>query len=49
MNQKLPRTLGLLREAAETFEPAALASSFSVEDMVLTDLSHRHRLAIGRW
>ena len=47
MNQKLPRTLGLLREAAEMFESAALASSFSVEDMVLTDLIHRHRLAIG--
>src|SRR5690242_6143954 len=47
MNQKLQRTLALLHEAAEMFKPVALASSFSVEDMVLTDLIHRHHLAIG--
>lgn len=47
MNQKLQRTSALLREAAETFEPVALASSFGVEDMVLTDLIHRHHLAIS--
>jgi phosphoadenosine phosphosulfate reductase len=47
MNQKLQRTLALLREAAETFEPVALASSFGVEDMVITDLIHRHDLAIS--
>ena len=47
MNEKLQRTLALLREAAEMFKPVALASSFSVEDMVLTDLIHRHHLAIS--
>ena len=46
MNEKLQPTLALLREAAETFKPAALASSFSAEDMLLTDLIVRHRLAI---
>jgi len=47
MNQKLQSTLALLREAGETFQPVALASSFSAEDMVLTELIHRHHLAIG--
>ena len=47
MNQKLHHTLALLREAAELFQPAALASSFSAEDMVLTDLIVRHDLAVG--
>lgn len=40
-------TLELLRRAARESAPAVLASSFGVEDMVLTDLIDRHDLAIG--
>lgn len=42
----LVETLQSLKEAAGVGE-VALASSFSVEDMVLTDLIDRHALAIG--
>ncbi|MFN4282677.1 MAG: phosphoadenylyl-sulfate reductase [Alphaproteobacteria bacterium] len=40
------QALGALRDA-ERLGATALASSFSVEDMVLTDLIDRHALAIG--
>jgi hypothetical protein len=36
----------LLREIADTFSPAAFASSLGAEDMVLTDLIVRDRLDI---
>lgn len=39
--------LDLLRQAALEFAPAALASSLSVEDMVLADLISREGLPIG--
>lgn len=37
----------LLRDIASRFSPAALASSLSAEDMVLTDMIARARLPIG--
>ena len=37
----------LLARVARTFHPAALASSLSIEDMVLADLIGRERLPIG--
>ena len=40
-------TLELLGEIAARHEPAALASSFGAEDMVLIDLIARHTLPIG--
>lgn len=46
LDAKAARTLALLREA-EALGPAALASSLSAEDMVLTDLIVRHGLKIG--
>lgn len=39
--------LGRLRTIAWEHAPAALASSFGAEDMLLTDLIDRHGLAIG--
>lgn len=47
MKHEQKRALALLIEAAESFAPVALASSFSAEDMVLTDMIHHHELAIG--
>jgi phosphoadenosine phosphosulfate reductase len=41
------QTLEILRQAERESTPAVLASSFGVEDMVLTDLIDRHSLNIG--
>lgn len=41
------QALEVLRQAERESAPAMLASSFGVEDMVLTDLIDRHRLAIA--
>jgi len=38
---------GMLREVAERFAPAALASSLQAEDMVITDAIARLRLPLG--
>ncbi|MBV8889844.1 MAG: phosphoadenylyl-sulfate reductase [Alphaproteobacteria bacterium] len=40
------RARDLLREAADAFSPAVLASSFGAEDMVLLDMIARHGCAI---
>ncbi len=47
MQQKVDHALALLREAAESFAPASLASSLGREDMVLLDLITRAALPIG--
>lgn len=39
-------TLALLREIEAHYSPAALSNGFGPESMVLTDLIHRHELAI---
>ncbi len=41
------QALEVLRQAEKDSAPAVLASSFGLEDMVLTDLIDRHGLAIG--
>lgn len=46
-NSQAERVLGRLRAIATDHAPAALASSFGAEDMVLTDLIHRDRLPIS--
>ncbi|MCB1967705.1 MAG: phosphoadenylyl-sulfate reductase, partial [Candidatus Accumulibacter sp.] len=43
---KVTAARSLLREIADDFSPAAFASSLGAEDMVLTDLIVRDRLAI---
>jgi phosphoadenosine phosphosulfate reductase len=47
MQEKIDHALALLREAAESFAPAALASSLGREDMVLLDLIAGESLPIG--
>jgi phosphoadenosine phosphosulfate reductase len=47
MDELEQRALDVLRQAERDGAPAVLASSFGVEDMVLTDLIARHGLAIG--
>jgi 3'-phosphoadenosine 5'-phosphosulfate sulfotransferase (PAPS reductase)/FAD synthetase len=44
--RKVDAARRLLREIADDFSPAAFASSLGAEDMVLTDLIVRDRLAI---
>lgn len=44
---KVDAVLALLHRVATRHAPVALASSFSVEDMVLVDLIARHALPIG--
>lgn len=43
---KAATAIGLLTDAASEFQPIAFASSMGAEDMVLTDLIHRHGIAI---
>lgn len=45
--KKIESLIGLLQNIERDYEPAALASSFSIEDMVLTDLITRHAPGIG--
>lgn len=47
LQNRVDRAVALLREIATDFAPAALANSFSVEDMVLMDMICRHELSIG--
>jgi len=47
MERKVDQALVLLREAAENYSPAVLASSLGAEDMVLLDLIAVARLDIG--
>src|SRR5579863_7934762 len=47
MTALLDQTTGLLREAAEAYAPAVLASSLGAEDMVLLDLIATLHLPIG--
>jgi phosphoadenosine phosphosulfate reductase len=44
--EKLEKATALLREIAANFSPATFASSLGAEDMVLTDLIVREKLAI---
>jgi phosphoadenosine phosphosulfate reductase len=46
VTQRTAQPLDILRDVVERYSPAALASSFSVEDMVLLDLIDRHGLGI---
>ena len=45
--RRVADTVGLLQRIAARHGPAALASSFGAEDMVLTDLIARHALPIA--
>ncbi len=45
--KKIDTLIGLLQNIERDYEPAALASSFSVEDMLLTDVITRHASGIG--
>lgn len=45
--KKIDTLIGLLQNIERDYEPAALASSFSVEDMLLTDVITRHAPGIG--
>lgn len=47
LNEKVAHTSALLQKIADTYQPAALASSLAAEDMVLTDLILRNRLNIS--
>ncbi len=47
MERKVQEVLALMREAAEDYSPAVLASSLGAEDMVLLELIARENLAIG--
>jgi phosphoadenosine phosphosulfate reductase len=47
MDNPEQQALEILRQAERESAPAVLASSFGVEDMVLTDLIDRHGLALG--
>src|SRR6266851_527457 len=47
MNGNREQAASLLREAAEHYAPAVLASSLGAEDMVLLDMIDRQRLPIG--
>ncbi len=47
LGERIEETLGVLRRIEAEYAPAALASSFSAEDMVLTDLIQRHTPDIG--
>ena len=42
LEARIESTVALLKEVERSFAPAALASSFGVEDMVLTDLIVKH-------
>jgi phosphoadenosine phosphosulfate reductase len=46
MNGRIDDAVDRLREIARSYAPAALASSFGAEDMVLLDLIARHGIAI---
>lgn len=45
--KKIETLIGLLKNIERDYEPVSLASSFSVEDMLLTDVIVRHAPAIG--
>ena len=45
--EKVESLVLLLREIEQAYVPAALASSFSAEDMLLTDLILKHRQVTG--
>jgi phosphoadenosine phosphosulfate reductase len=47
LDSRAVEALALLRRIGSQYAPAALASSFGAEDMVLTDLIARHRLPIA--
>ncbi len=47
LGARIEETLALLRRIERAHTPAALASSFSAEDMVLTDLIRQHTPGIG--
>src|ERR1700687_5331552 len=47
MNGNREQAASLLRESAELYAPAVLASSLGAEDMVLLDMIDRQRLPIG--
>ncbi|GGX31865.1 phosphoadenylyl-sulfate reductase [Undibacterium squillarum] len=47
LNEKVAHTSALLQKIADTYQPAALASSLAAEDMVLTDLILRNKLNIS--
>jgi len=44
--EKIAHTVSILKRIASDYSPAALANSFGVEDMVLTDLIAKHALGI---
>ena len=47
LNEKVAHTSALLQKIADTYQPAALASSLAAEDMVLTVLILRNKLNIS--
>ncbi|MBR7781355.1 phosphoadenylyl-sulfate reductase [Undibacterium luofuense] len=47
LNEKVAHTSALLQKIADSYQPAALASSLAAEDMVLTDLILRNKLNIS--
>jgi phosphoadenosine phosphosulfate reductase len=47
LSEKVAHTSALLQKIADTYQPAALASSLAAEDMVLTDLILRNKLNIS--
>lgn len=49
LDDRIARAADLLREIASGWAPAAFANSLGAEDMVLTDLIHRHAPAIGHF
>jgi phosphoadenosine phosphosulfate reductase len=46
-SDKVSEVVSLLKEVSTSFEPAVIACSFGLEDMVLLDLIARHARAIG--
>jgi len=47
LDDRLATTLAILEKIAQEYSPAVFASSLAAEDMVLTDLILRNKLAIG--
>jgi phosphoadenosine phosphosulfate reductase len=47
MEKKIDAVVGILKKIEKEYAPAALASSFSIEDMLLTDIIVKHTPNIG--
>src|SRR5665811_805201 len=47
LQQKVDQVQAVLAEAVRDFSPVVFANSLGAEDMVLTDIIAKHRIAIG--